>query len=309
MSGVGRGAEGAPASAFVDLPGRRLHVLEWIARGPAAHFQHASGLCAGTYTPFLAYLAGQLHLIASDFRGHGDSAALDPLRIRSWDPFRDDLTTLVATRLAPPVVGIGHSMGAMVTLMAAAAEPQLFSALILIEPVFFPRTTLLRYRLMRLVGLMKYRRIARSARRRKRLFASRAVAYERFAAGRGIFRGWPPEFIQAYLTHAFRSLDGRRIALKCDPEFESRIYETVPLISGSRFRRVACPVLALRGAHSSRFQPEAGRRLAACLADCELQTVSGTGHFIPMERPGACARRILDFLKRKGLLTASGAPG
>ncbi len=52
-----------------------------------------------------------------------------------WIDYTEDLINYLDAKAEGPVVGIGHSMGASATLMAAARRPDLFSRLILIEPV------------------------------------------------------------------------------------------------------------------------------------------------------------------------------
>jgi pimeloyl-ACP methyl ester carboxylesterase len=76
-----------PTEAFIEVPGGRLHYLDWGGGGPQAHFLHGNGFCAGTYAPFIQHLIPDLHVIASDARGHGgsDFAGIQP--IRNWRIF------------------------------------------------------------------------------------------------------------------------------------------------------------------------------------------------------------------------------
>ena len=55
--------------------------------------------------------------------------------------------------MSPPIVGIGHSLGAVTTYMAAATYPRLFSAIILIDPPIFPRRMLWLIAVMKWLGL------------------------------------------------------------------------------------------------------------------------------------------------------------
>ena len=124
-----------PLEGFVEIPGGRLHYLDWGGPGLQTHLLHANGFCAGIYTPLVKYFTTDLRIVASDIRGHGDSdrAVLEP--IRHWDVFANDLKLLVEGAMTPPVIGIGHSLGAVSTLIAAATYPHLFSRIILMDPV------------------------------------------------------------------------------------------------------------------------------------------------------------------------------
>ena len=138
--------------------------------GAPLHFLHANGFCSGTYTPLLKFLAGDLRIIASDIRGHGDSDSLGIDRISHWDIFVDDLKNVVEQTISPPVIGIGHSLGAVTTYLAAAKYPHLFSKIILIEPVILPKRILRLICLMKLFGIVGLIPLARIARKRKRIF-------------------------------------------------------------------------------------------------------------------------------------------
>ena len=39
-----------------------FHFIDWGGAGPPAHFSHATGLCAGAYTPLAERLKPRLHM-------------------------------------------------------------------------------------------------------------------------------------------------------------------------------------------------------------------------------------------------------
>jgi pimeloyl-ACP methyl ester carboxylesterase len=293
---AGEGPE--PAEGHLDVPGGRLHYLDWGGRGRPAHFLHGNGFCAGTYTPFIRMLASELRIVASDARGHGGSAVEAPLPVRDWGVFAEDVARLVAAVLAPPVIGLGHSLGAVATLMAAARRPELFAALVLIDPVLLSGPRLWGLAALQRLGLRGRVPRAALARRRRRVFRGKAEALRLFLAGRGIFKRWSPEFVEAYLSCGLLEKDAQTAVLTCDPELEAQIFESVPAGIWRTAAAVACPVLALRGEHSDVFLAPAAARLQKTLPQAEVAVIPGTGHFPPMEKPAACARLIRDFLGR-----------
>ena len=46
-----------------------FHYIDWGGSGPVAHFAHATGLCAGTYTPLAKKLRSRLKMVGMDDRG------------------------------------------------------------------------------------------------------------------------------------------------------------------------------------------------------------------------------------------------
>ncbi|MGW8187667.1 MAG: alpha/beta fold hydrolase [Desulfobacterales bacterium] len=287
-----------PVEGFVDVPQGRLHHLDWGGGGPQIHFLHANGFCAGTYTPFLRYLLADFHVFASDVRGHGGSSVSGAPRIRHWDIFATDLTLTIEKAMRPPVIGMGHSLGAVTTMIAAAKDPRLFSALVLIDPVIFPRKLLWRMAAMKILGLYSAVGPARMARKRKRIFKNKQTALRRFAAGRGIFKSWSKDFIEAYLECGLLEKDTHSAILKCDPELEAQIFESVPLNVWSHVKKITCPVLVVRGEASETFLRQAANRITAVRPEFELQEIPHAGHFVPMEQPQACALVILTFLRK-----------
>ncbi len=285
-----------PVEGQLAVDDGRLNYLDWGGRGPHAHFLHGNGFCAGTYTPFLRRLAPDLRIVASDVRGHGGSEFSAIERVRDWDIFARDLEAVVRRTLAPPVIGMGHSLGAVTTFIAAAARPALFSALVLIDPVFLPRRLLWGLAGLRLLGLAGRVPRAVLARRRRRTFKGKAQALRLFLAGRGIFKRWSPEFVEAYLECGLLEKDEATAVLRCDPELEAQIFESVPTDIWGTAGKIDCPVLAIRGAESDVFAAEAAERLERSLPDCRVVTLAGTGHFPPMEKPAECAAAIREFL-------------
>ncbi len=288
-----------PTEHFLELPDGRIHYLDWAGDGLQAHFLHGNGFCAGTYTPFIRFLVNDLHIMASDVRGHGSSDQPRIERVRHWDIFAKDLQKIIEQKMAPPVLGIGHSLGAVTTYIAAAQYPHLFSAIVLIDPVILPLRLLWLIAAMKLLGLKGNLPLAKMARRRRRTFKGKQEALRLFAAGRGIFKNWSKEFVHAYLQCGLLEKDEKTAVLKCDPELEAQIFESIPLNVWRYARHISCPVLAIRGELSDVFFADAAQRLKGIIADYELQTIPRSGHFPPMEKPQETAALILDFVARK----------
>ncbi len=288
-----------PIESYLDTPDGKIHYLDWGGSGPSVHLLHANGFCAGTYSPFVKHLVDHLRVMASDVRGHGGSDRPDVERIRNYDLFAEDLKTLIRRTMTPPIIGMGHSRGAVATLIAAVKYPHLFSAIILLDPSILPRRILWILTAMRLLGLQGKIPLAKGARRRKKIFQGKKEALERFTSGRGIFKSWSNEFVEAYLECGLLEKDAETAVLKCDPELEAQIFESVPLDVWRYAQKTTCPVLAIRGQHSDVFTADSARRLAKLIPGSEVVTSPGAGHFVPMGKPKHCAQVIIDFTRRR----------
>lgn len=288
-----------PTENYLEIPDGRIYYLDWGGSGPQAHLLHANGFCAGTYSPFVRYLLDDLHIIASDVRGHGATDLPNLKHIHHWNVFAEDLRILIERTMSPPIVGLGHSLGAVTTYIAASQYPHLFSCIILLDPPIFPRRMLWLIAALKWLGLAGSIPLAIKARRRRTTFEGKKEALERFTSGRGIFKSWSPEFVEAYLECGLLEMDSKKAVLRCDPELEAQVFESIPLDVWKYAKKISCPVLAIRGAKSETFKLDAAKRLKRRIADFELATIADAGHFLPMGKPEACAQVIVEFVKKR----------
>jgi sigma-B regulation protein RsbQ len=66
--------------------------------------------------------------------GRSDLSAWDPVRYRRLDGYAEDVLQILQAVDMPPVVFVGHSVSAMIGLLAAARRPELFERLVLVGP-------------------------------------------------------------------------------------------------------------------------------------------------------------------------------
>jgi len=245
---------------------------------PEVLFVHATGFCKEVWSPVtsaLEVLRPSTRKLAVDLRGHGDSPqGAPPYR---WDLMTDDVIHTMGDLVG--VVGVGHSCGGAIVARAAALAPDLFSSVVLIEPIIFPPP---------------FERanipLARAAQRRRSRFDSRDAAYERFASGP--MATWQPEALAAYVDFGFID-DGDGVAIKCAPAVEADVFrEGGNHDTWDRVRDIAVPVTIVAGERSEIHTQLFLDMLANQFTDPTIITVPGTSHFLPMERPEAVASLI-----------------
>src|ERR1051325_8550267 len=98
--------------------------------GQPLHFLHANGYPPNCYKPLLELLKTEYHVFGMLLRPLWENAK--PEHIQDWTPFSDDLRLFLSSQ-PDPIIGVGHSIGAIVTLRAALREPEKFRALILLD--------------------------------------------------------------------------------------------------------------------------------------------------------------------------------
>ncbi len=117
-------------STAVD-DGRRVSMLSWGAgAAPRFVFVHGVGLNAHGYDPTI--LALDAPALAIDLPGHGRSDWRDDAVYRP-DLLAADVLQVLAERAPEPVALVGHSLGGMTAILAAATRPEAVSRLVVID--------------------------------------------------------------------------------------------------------------------------------------------------------------------------------
>lgn len=109
----------------------RLSVAEGPNHGPPLWLLHGVARRGLDFAPLLADLSARWSVRAPDQRGHGRSERA-PGRYLVTD-YVADLVALLRRRSEPAVL-VGHSLGALVALGAAAAAPLAVRAVVLLDP-------------------------------------------------------------------------------------------------------------------------------------------------------------------------------
>ncbi|MDQ0466276.1 pimeloyl-ACP methyl ester carboxylesterase [Caulobacter ginsengisoli] len=237
-------------------------------------FLHANGFNALTYRSILAPLAKDYRILSVDQRGHGlTSLPADPSAQNSWYGFRDDLIALLDALDAPPLVLGGHSMGGAASLMAAAERPGAVKALALFDPVLMPATVS--------AEILRDTPLARGALRRRGQFASRQDVVESYR-GRGAFKTWSEAMLVDYVQDGFTE-NTEGVGLTCTPGWEAANFSSPQGNVFSAFGKITVPIHILRAETGSTFN--IGERAAGLPGNVRIETIEGTSHFLPMERP------------------------
>lgn len=272
--------------------------------GRPLHFLHANGYPPECYKPLFELLKTEYHVFGMYLRPLWEEAK--PEEIRSWHPLSDDLLRFLArasTSLSSPlgakkVIGVGHSVGGIVTLRAALREPGKFRALVLIDPVLFTPPRLILWNLVRAMGWgYKTHPKISGALKRRRTFDDLDLVFRGYR-NREVFRYMSDEHLQTYIEGITRkTADGYELVYS--PEWEARIYYT-----GLRdfdiwrgLSRLDAPTLFIRGAESDTFLENAARLVKRKQPKVTVEALPRSTHLLPLERPREVVDMMQSFLK------------
>jgi len=277
-----------------------FHYLDWGGTGPLAHFAHATGLCAHSYTPLVSQITRQLRVIGMDDRGHGKTTApADTRKLQNWDIFVDDLELFLSS-FQKPIVAIGHSRGAVVSMLLALRKPELIRALILIDPTILPFSTMWLVYLAKKTRLNRYFPIAARAAKRNGTWPDRKTILSAYQK-KGMFKTWQKGFLEAYLEDGTQVKDDGQVCLSCEPAWEARCFSAYPHDLWRDIPLVQQPVLVLYGEKSDTFLPSAVRRFQSILPHAQVRCFQNTSHFVPMEKPAETVLSIRSFIAEHSL--------
>ena len=106
------------------------------ADGPTMVFAHGFGCDQGMWRYVAPEFEATHRVVLFDHVGAGgsDATAFDPLRYSSLDGYAADVVDILDTLDAGPVTFVGHSVSAMIGVLAARERPELFDRLVLVGP-------------------------------------------------------------------------------------------------------------------------------------------------------------------------------
>jgi sigma-B regulation protein RsbQ len=99
-------------------------------------FAHGFGCDQHMWRLVAPAFADEYRVILFDYIGAGgsDPTAYDPKRYDSLDGYADDVVQIVRALDLRDVVFVGHSVSAMIGVLAQAAEPERFASLVMVGP-------------------------------------------------------------------------------------------------------------------------------------------------------------------------------
>ncbi|HEY8029416.1 MAG TPA: alpha/beta hydrolase [Gaiellaceae bacterium] len=249
--------------------------------GPPIVLVHGLGGAAANWRLVAPMLAARHRVLVPELPGHGGSEPLGGAS--SLDPFAEALVAVAEAEDAVPAPWVGHSLGGLVALRAAALRPEAVGRIVLAAAAGISSASRVGKVTVTLIGVARPGKFL--GRRRRRVARSRA--------GRTLAFGWwgvadpaglDPGMAEAFLVGPTRHTDtltAGKALVASDPRRD--------------LHRVTCPVLCLWGTNDN-WVPladgiEYARRLRA-----PLRTIADCGHLLIGERPDAVVRAIDEFV-------------
>ncbi|MFN3491566.1 MAG: alpha/beta fold hydrolase [Anaerolineales bacterium] len=265
------------------------------------HFLHANGYPPEVYKKLFELLQNQYHLFGMKLRLLWDESKIED--VKNWHIFSDDLLRFLSDFTTDSVIGVGHSIGATVTLRAALQNPNKFRALVLLDPVLFVPSFIFMWKIIYALGLGKrlHPRVT-SALKRRKTFDNLETVFRGYRT-REVFKYMNDESLKNYIAGITKQKPDGTYKLVFSPEWESHIYLTglQDFDIWNNLHKLEIPTLIIRGAESDTFLEKAENLIKKKNPKIQMEVLEKATHIFPLEYPQEAFERINKFLAPKGL--------
>jgi len=265
---------------------------------PVMHIAIANGFPPQTYIPLLRPFMEDYRVVCLPPRAlWGDQTP--PSEYQNWQTLADDMLAGFDQYELDNVVAVGHSFGAIASLLAVITAPDRFQSLILLDPTILMPNLLDMTRQAWEQGVADQIPLVQGAMRRRTGFESVEDAFERFR-GKRLFSDWSDDVLRLYVEHGTHpKADGDGVELTWSPEWEAYYFSTVHLTIWEDLPKLdgLVPTLIVRGGDSDTFVTESRDKVKTLVPSATYAEVAGHGHLFPQSAPENAAAVIEEFIQ------------
>lgn len=244
-------------------------------------FSHANGLPAKTYSYlFQHFKKSEIHYI--ERMGHGDF-----LLNGNVENYAAELIAEIERNYTKPVVGIGHSLGGITTLIAAGQRPDLFEQVIVLDPVLLSSRKRWMLYLLKKIGMGDIVGPIKRTLKRKATFESKEVARTYFKPKK-LFKNFHPQCFEDYIQHGLIE-KGNELELAISPKIEVEVFRSIYLKLPKGLDKVKG--VMMYGADSDLLLKEDINWWRKNVPNFKLIKMKG-GHLFPFEYPKETVKMI-----------------
>lgn len=264
----------------MDVRRRNNITVTGRADGPVLLLAHGFGCDQNMWRPVIPMLAGDFRLVLFDYVGSGrsDPSAWSERRYSSLQGYASDVLDVCEELDLREAVFVGHSVSAMVGVLAAAREPQRFSRLVMVTP------------------------------------SPCYIDEEGYRGGFGAddigelleslesnYLGWSAAMAPVIMGNPDRPELGQELTTSfcaTDPDM-ARVFARTTFLSDSRedLKTVTVPTLVLECEQDVIAPREVGAYVHRAIPGSRLVTLEATGHCPQLSAPHATAQAIIDFME------------
>ena len=261
---------------------------EFGGNGRLLHFAGPNAYPPRVFKRFLGELAQEYRVTAVHHRPLWPGTKPDEMQ--DWRLIAEDMIRFFDQQGMRQAIGVGHSLGAVTTALAATLRPELFGALVLIDPVFMPPNVI---EMMQANPAAAWETpLVKGALRRRNRWPSREAAFDHFR-GKRVFGGWSDAALRDFVAEGLTiDAETAETTLTFSREWEAQFYANVPTWVWEMVPQLTQPTLAVRAANSDTLYPPAWALWQEKQPAATFVEVPKVGHMLTAEQPKQVAQTV-----------------
>lgn len=267
--------------------------------GQLIHIAVANGFPPATYRPVFEPLLGNYHVVSLPPRALWPNIGEPPaLQSGSWQQLANDIRAGLHEHGLTDVIAVGHSFGAIASLLAVLDEPTLFRGLCLLDPTVFPPSVMSAMQGLRQRGEPIRIPLIEGALARRNHFADEQEAFA-YWREKDLFSDWSDDALWLYTRTMTRPSEAGGLELIWPPAWEAYYYSTIYPDTWDNLPRLngLLPVLVVQGETTNTFSAESLNHMRTVLPEATYATIPYHGHLFPHSAPDATHEILANWLK------------
>ncbi|WP_367605907.1 alpha/beta fold hydrolase [Legionella sp. W05-934-2] len=251
---------------------------------PIIHFTHGNGFPSSCYRQLLQSLADEYDVNVIEKVGHNPDFPVG----ENWHTLVDEVIESIVEQSHNPVVAVGHSLGGILSFLAAVQRPELIKAVVMIDsPVIGPIKSML-LKIAKKIRLIDKVTPAERTRGRRTHWPDKEHLL-RYLKSKPVFQTFTDACLQDYIDYGLiKSNTGYDLAY--DRQIEYLIYRTIPHMLPDYIGHLTCPCVMIYGNKSNVVD---SFDLSHMRKQHGIRSVSMPGtHMLPFESPIELAKKI-----------------
>lgn len=266
--------------------------INWGGNGPVIHLAHANSYHPAIYEHLISQLKVNYEVHSILTRPFDPEQKVE--YFTSWDQFRDDFLEQAYRHSWENIIGVGHSLGSTITMMAAIKNPKLFSHLVIIEPpcidqIFYTLLDMMPYSISK--NLVPPSKIAL---KRRHKWPSKEIAFDLFRK-KSIYKNIDDLTLRAFIDSGLIQDEEGDYRLAFSKFWESKIYCTIKN-PYKFFPKLIMPCLCIRGGNTDVISERNWEKWQRVHDNASFLNIENGGHLVPLEKPIEIAKAIHAFL-------------
>lgn len=250
------------------------------------HFAHGNGFPALCYKQLLDELSVRFNYCYIDRLGHDSAFPVS----ENWHNLVLEVLSSIKKQANQPVIAVGHSLGGVLSLLAAIEQPDLFKAVVMLDSPLIGTFKSSMVRLAKGLGIIDRVTPAYRTKGRREYWQN----YEQLMAylkTRDLFKTFTDECLHDYITYGLDSHDDGYY-LRFDRHIEYQIYRTIPHVIPQYEGKLHTPSALIYGDESSVVDRMDVRYMRKKF-NIKTYKIRGT-HLFPMEHPKEVAKQVIE---------------